>query len=207
MKHLYQCRKRNIIVKENKHERKCQRSLLLRKTTLLYLVELGGKKRFGSRHPLGFWSWVHLVVARLYQVVTLGSFGRIVCEPSAYDSLLLRGVARWIPSHERNACTISQRGSYHPPFAKMFFKRGFTRVRQSDGRGGWRQRVTRLIHQTFTQKYQRIVLVPRHVYTREIHQEYFQERPLCHSLPMTFHDRFPMKLGMLMLQDKEVLKT
>ena len=30
--------------------------------------------------------------------------------------------------------------------------------------------------------YHRIVLVPRHVYTWEIRQEYFQERPLCHSL-------------------------
>ena len=31
-------------------------------------------------------------------------------------------------------------------------------------------------------KYHRVVLVPRHVSTREIRKEYFQERSLCHSL-------------------------
>ena len=43
--------------------------------------------------------------------------------------------------------------------------------------------VAGLIHQTFTpSKYHRVVLVPEHVSTREIQKEYFQERPLCHSL-------------------------
>ena len=65
----------------------------------------------------------------------------------------------------------------------MVSKRGFTRVRRSDDRGRTRQRVTRLIHQTFTlPKYHRIVLVQRHVSTGEIRQEYFQERPLHHNL-------------------------
>ena len=32
---------------------------------------------------------------------TLGSLGRIVCEPSSHDSLLLWGLARSIPRHER----------------------------------------------------------------------------------------------------------
>ena len=47
---------------------------------------------------------------------------------------------------------------------------------RSDGRRRTRQKVTRLIHQTFTSpKYHRIVLVPRHVFTGEIRQEYFQD--------------------------------
>ena len=92
-------------------------------------------------------------------------------------------MARWIPNHERSGCTISLRGSYHLPFAKMVSERGFTCVRQFYGRGRTRQRLTTLIHQTFTSpKYHRIVLVPRHVSTGEICQEYFQERPLCQSL-------------------------
>ena len=113
----------------------------------------------------------------------LGSFGRIVCKPSPNDSFLLRGVARWIPRHERRGCTISRRGSYHLPFAKMVSERWFTRVRWSDGRGRWRQRVAGLIHQTFTSsKYHGVVLVPGHVSTREIRKVYFQERPLHRSL-------------------------
>ena len=65
----------------------------------------------------------------------------------------------------------------------MVSERGFTRVRRSDDRGRGRQRVTRLIHQTFKgAKYHRIVLVSRHVSTLEIPQEYFQERPLRHCL-------------------------
>ena len=51
--------------RKKKHERRCQRSHFLPKTTLEYLVELGREKRFGSRHPLVFWSWAHLVVVRL----------------------------------------------------------------------------------------------------------------------------------------------
>ena len=41
-----------------------------------------------------------------FTVVTLGSLGRIVCEPSTHDTLLIRGVARWIPNHERSVGTI-----------------------------------------------------------------------------------------------------
>ena len=71
-------------------------------------------------------------------------------------------------------------------FTKGFLppsERGFTLVRRSNDRGRWRQRVTRLIHQTSTSpKYHRIVLGPRHVSTEEIRQEYFQERPICHCL-------------------------
>ena len=45
------------------------------------------------------------------------------------------------------------------------------------------QRVAGLIHQTFTSsKYHRVVLVLGHVSTREIRKDYFQERPLHHSL-------------------------
>ena len=89
-------------------------------------------------------------------------------------------MARRIANHERRGCTISRRGSYHLPFAKMVSETGFTRVRRPDGRGRWRQRVTTLIHQTFTSpKYH---LVPRHVSTRQIRLEYFQERPLRHCL-------------------------
>ena len=36
-----------------------------------------------------------------YQIVTLGSLGRFVCKPYSNDSLLLQGVARRIPRHER----------------------------------------------------------------------------------------------------------
>ena len=82
--------------------------------------------------------------------VTLGSFGRFVCEPSTRDILLLRSVARWIPNHERSRCTISRRSSYHLPIVQMVSERGFTSVRRSDGRGRTRERVTALIHQTFT---------------------------------------------------------
>ena len=58
-----------------------------------------------------------------------------------------------------------------------------TRIRRSDGRGRGGQSVATLIHQTLSSsKYHRVVLVPRHVSTREIHQEYFQERPLHRSL-------------------------
>ena len=58
-----------------------------------------------------------------------------------------------------------------------------TGVRRSDGRGRRGQRVARLIHQTLSSsKYHRVVLVPRHVSTREICQEYFQECPLHRSL-------------------------
>ena len=99
------------------------------------------------------------------------------------DSLLLRGMARRIPRHERRWCAISRRDSYHLPFAKMVSKRWYTRVRWSDGRGRWRQRVAGLIHQTFSSsKYHRVVLVPGHVSTRKIRKEYFQERSLRHSL-------------------------
>ena len=49
--------------------------------------------------------------------------------------------------------------------------------------GGEDKEVAGLIHQTFTSsKYHRVVLVPEHVPTRKIRKEYFQERPLCHSL-------------------------
>ena len=81
----------------------------------------------------------------------------------------------------KSGCTVSRRGSYHLPFAKNGFERGFTRVRRSDGRGRWRQSVTRLIDQTFTLPKYSIRLVPRHVSTGEIRQEYFQERPLRRS--------------------------
>ena len=54
---------------------------------------------------------------------------KIVCKPSSHVSLLLRGVATWIPRHERRWHTISRRGSYHLPFAKMVSKRWFTCVR------------------------------------------------------------------------------
>ena len=53
------------------------------------------EKHFGSRHPPVFWSWALLVVARLFFT----------------DSLLLRGVARWIRRHERRWCAISRRDS------------------------------------------------------------------------------------------------
>ena len=36
---------------------------------------------------------------------------RIVSKPSSHDSLLLRGVARWMPRHERCWCTNSRRDS------------------------------------------------------------------------------------------------
>ena len=72
------------------------------------------------------------------------------------------------------------------PFAKMVFEREFTRVRRFDGRGRGRQRVSRLVRVTFTSsKYHRIVVVPRQVSTGEIRQEYFQERPLRHSLQIS----------------------
>ena len=54
-----------------------------------------------------------------HRIFTLGSFGRIVRKLSPYDSLLLRGVARWIPRRERRWCTISRRDSYHLPSAQM----------------------------------------------------------------------------------------
>ena len=76
-----------------------------------------------------------------------------------------------------------ERDSYHLPFAKMVSKRWHTRIRWSDGRGRWRQRVAGLILQKFSSsKYHRAVLVPVHVSTRKIRKEYFQKCPLCHSL-------------------------
>ena len=52
-----------------------------------------------------------------------------------------------------------------------------------DGRGRWEQRVAELIQQTFSSsKYHPVVAVPRPVSTREIRQEYFQERSLHRSL-------------------------
>ena len=39
---------------------------------------------------------------------TLGSLGRIVCEPSSHDSLLLWGLARSIPRHERRWCNFTK---------------------------------------------------------------------------------------------------
>ena len=39
--------------------------------------------------------------------------------PSHYDSLLLRGVARWILRHERRWCAVSRRRSYHLPFGLL----------------------------------------------------------------------------------------
>ena len=61
-------------------------------------------------------------MARLpHRIFTLGLFGRIVCKPSHYYSL--RGVARWIPRHERRWCAISRRSSYHLPFAKIVSER------------------------------------------------------------------------------------
>ena len=119
------------------------------------------------------WFWQDL----FYWVVTLGSLEKLLVNPP--PTLLPRGVARWISRHERRRCNISR----DRPSQVVVSEGWITRFRRSDYRGRSRQRVARFIHQTFSSsKYHRDVLVPRHVPTREIRQEYFQERPLHHSL-------------------------
>ena len=99
-----------------------------------------------------------------HRIFTLGSFGRIARKLSPYDSLLLRGVARWISRRERRWCSILLRDSYHLPSAQMVSERWFTHVIWSDSRGRWRHRVAGLIHQTFitSSKYHLAVLVQEH---------------------------------------------
>ena len=60
---------------------------------------------------------------------------------------LLQGMVRWIPRHERHWSAISRRSSRVRPSQGMVSKGWITRVRRSDSRGRWGQRIGRLVHQ------------------------------------------------------------
>ena len=144
----------------------------------------------------------------------LGSLRGIVCIPSSHDSLLLRSAARWIPRHDRRWCTISRGDSRVRPSQVVVCEGWITGDRWSDGRGRWRQRAAGFIHQTFSSsKYHCVVLVPRHVSTREIRQEYFQKRPPHHSLQESkrsiTHENFTAlsRSHLLARHDGRVLKS
>ena len=53
----------------------------------------------------------------------LDDLEEIFFKPSFHDSLLLRGVARWIPRHERCWCAISRRDSWDKPSQVVVFQR------------------------------------------------------------------------------------
>ena len=160
MKCLYQHRKRNIIVKEKKTQEEVPEITFSTEDNPGIPSGIATEKAFRFKTPSSILIVGPSGCRKTYftESLLLDYLEVFFCEPSAHDSLLLWGLARWIPNHERSWCTISQRGSHHLPFAKMVSERGFTHVRQSDGRGRGRQGVVDLFtkhshHQNITVLY------------------------------------------------------
>ena len=99
--------------------------------------------------------------------------------PPKKNLLLLRILARRLQTHETTRYQVSRRDSRFGTLTRLVTQRRVVGVGRSDGRR--RQRQTRLgsLHQTFSSsKRYSSLLVSRHVSTREICQEHFQERAL-----------------------------
>ena len=108
---------------------------------------------------------------------------RSVRDTPSKNLLLLRGVARRIPTFEETRGQVSRRYPRFRIVTRAVSQRRITGVGRSDGRRGQRQTGLGSLHETFaSSERDGRLLVSRHVSTRQVRQEHLLQCPLHRGL-------------------------